>query len=315
MADVEELRAHLVDLYGIHVQAMLTFDQDVILMRRSDGPNWVARVFPATRSVDDVRGDAEILKWLAEVGYPAERNATDAPVSELDGCPVLVTEAIASARGPDRRKAIKDAGGIRRLGELLAGLNTLSVPLGAPSRPGGAWHHIATGKPAAEIEAARLMLEEAESRATARELGTFTTLTEELDSLDAGDGLPEAFVHPDFVLVNVVATAQPGMILVDWAGAGIGPRAWALAFLLWAEAAKDPRRAALALAGYRRHVKLEPEEIERLPAMMRARPLIFDIWRLRGGHKSAAAVAADALETRRLVDTITRRVSERLREG
>ncbi len=315
MADVEELRAHLVDLYGIHVQAMLTLDQDVILMRRSDGPNWIARVFPATRGVDAVRGDAEILEWLAEVGYPAERNATDEPVSELDGCAVLVTEAIASARGPDRRKAIKDVGGIRRLGELLAELNTLSVPAGAPSRPGGAWHHMAAGMPAAEVEAARLMLEEAESRATARELGTFTRLTEELDSLDAGDGLPEAFVHPDFVLANVVATAQPGMVLVDWAGAGIGPRAWALAFLLWAEGAKDPRRAALALAGYRRRVKLEPEEIERLPAMMRARPLIFDIWRLHGGHKSAAAVAADALETRRLVDTIVQRAAARPRES
>jgi len=314
MADVEELRAHLVDRYGIHVQAMLTLDQDVILMRRSDGPSWVARVFPATRGLDEVRGDAEILEWLAEVGYPAERCATDEPVSELDGCAVLVTEAITSARGPDRRKAIKDAGGIRRLGELLAELNTLAVPSGAPSRPGGAWHHMATGKPVAEVEAARLMLEEAESRAAARELGSFTTLTEELDSLDAGNGLPEAFVHPDFVLANVVASAQPGMVVVDWAGAGIGPRAWALAFLLWAVAAKDPRRAALALAGYRRRVKLEPEEIERLPAMMRARPLIFDIWRLHGGHKSAAAVVADALETRQLVDTVARRAAERLHE-
>jgi hypothetical protein len=36
MTDVEELRAHLVDRYGIRVQAMLTLDQDVILMRRSE---------------------------------------------------------------------------------------------------------------------------------------------------------------------------------------------------------------------------------------------------------------------------------------
>jgi Ser/Thr protein kinase RdoA (MazF antagonist) len=315
MADVEELRAHLVDHYGIHVQAMLTLDQDVILMRRSDGPNWVARVFASSRPVEAANGDAEILSWLKEVGYPAERCANEQPVSILDGCAVLVTEALTLVRGPDRRKAIKDAGGIRRLGGLLAELNTLSVPAGAPSRPGGAWHHIAAGRPEAEIEAARLMLEQAEEGAPGRELGAFTTLAEELASLDGGNGLPVAFLHPDFVLANVVATAQPGMVLVDWAGAGTGPRAWPLAFLLWAEAAKDPRRAALALAGYLHHVKLEPEELKRLPGMMRARPLIFDIWRLHGGHKSASAVVADAMETRRLVDPIARRIAERVGEG
>lgn len=314
MADVEELRAHLVDRYGIHVHAMLTLDQDVILMRRRDGPNWIARVFPAERPVEAVTGDAEILRWLEGVGYPAERNATDEPVSGLDGCAVLVTEAVISARGADRRKAIKDAGGIRRLGELLGELTSLDVPPGAPSRAGGAWHHMAAGRPAAELEAARLMLEEAEERAPARELGAFTSLNEELDSVDAGEGLPEGFLHPDFVLANVVATPQPGMVLVDWAGAGVGPRLWALAFLLWAEAAKDPRRAALALAGYRRHVNLEPEELERLPAVMRARPLIFDIWRLHAGGKSAHAAVSDALDTRRLVDMIARRVAARIGE-
>jgi Ser/Thr protein kinase RdoA (MazF antagonist) len=156
------------------------------------------------------------------------------------------------------------------------------------------------------------MLEEAEERAPARELGAFTRLTAELDALDDGDGLPSGFLHPDFVLANVVATAEPGMVLVDWAGAGVGPRLWSLAFLLWAEGAKDPRRAALALAGYQRQVKLEPEELKRLPAMMRARPLIFDIWRLHAGAKSASAVAGDALQMRRLVDTITQSVSARL---
>jgi len=314
MADVEELRAHLVDRYGIRVQAMLTLDQDVILMRRSDGPNWVARVFPESRPAKEVAGDAEILNWLAGVGYQAERCATPEPVSDLDGCAVLVTEAVASVARADRRKAIKDAGGLRRLGELLAELATLSVPPGAPSRPGGAWHHIASGGPAAEIEAVRVMLEEAEERAPARELGAFTRLTAELDALDDGDGLPSGFLHPDFVLANVVATAEPGMVLVDWAGAGVGPRLWSLAFLLLAEGARDPRRAALALSGYRRRVQLEPEELARLPGLMRARPLMFDIWRLHGGTRTASAVAADALETRRLVDTIAQRVAALARE-
>ena len=111
---------------------------------------------------------------------------------------------------------------------------------------------------------------------------------------------------------NVVATPGSSLVLVDWAGAGIGPRAWALAFLMWAEAAKDPRRAALALAGYMRHVALEAEEIDRLAAMLRARPLIFDIWRLRHGAKTASAAAADALETRRLAEMLAARVRARI---
>jgi Ser/Thr protein kinase RdoA (MazF antagonist) len=312
MADVEELRAHLADRYGIRVSAMLTLDQDVILMRRSDGPNWVARIIPAQRPLAEVEGDAEILRWLEREGYPAERCAHEEPVSKFRDQAVLVTEAVGGVRPAERRKAIKDAGGIAGLGELLARLTLLDVPAGVPSRPGGAWHHLACGAPSAELAAAALLVEEAEERASARELGFFGSIAAELESLDDGQGLPEAFIHPDFVLANVVATSAPAMVLVDWAGAGVGPRVWPLAFLLWAEAAKDPRRAALALSGFYRLVKLEPEEVSRLGNLMRVRPLIFDLWRLRDGNKSAAAVVEDALETRRIVDGIIRRVDARL---
>jgi len=312
MVDVEELRAHLADRYGIRVSAMLTLDQDVILMRRTDGPNWVARAFPAERPLEEVEGDAEILRWLDAEDYPAERCAHNQPVTVFNGQPVLVTGAVGSVPRTERRAAIKDAGGITGLGELLARLVTLAVPAGAPSRPGGAWHHLACGAPSAEIAAAAERLEQAEERASARELGCFGSIADELESLDDGAGLPQGFIHPDFVLSNVVATPAPSMVLVDWAGAGVGPRAFALAFLLWAEAAKDPRPAALALRGFSRRVRLEPEELSRLAGMMRVRPLIFDIWRLAEGRKSATAVVQDALETRRAVDLITRGVAERL---
>jgi hypothetical protein len=89
--------------------------------------------------------------------------------------------------------------------------------------------------------------------------------------LCAADGLPEGLIHPDFVLVNVVATPG-GMVLVDWAGAGRGPRLWSLAFALYAEAAKEPRRAGAVLLGYREHVTLETEELDRLGAVAQARP-------------------------------------------
>ncbi len=312
MPEAEELRSHLAERYGFRAHTLYTLDQDVVLLRRDEGPNWVARVFPAERPRAAVEGDAAILRWLADERYPAERCATADPVSVLEDRPVLVTEAVAGVPRSQRRSAIKDAGGIARLGELLAVLGTLAPPPGAPRRPGGAWHHATDGAPRAEIEVAREWLEAAQAEAPALELGRFDALYEELDSLDDGAGLPQAFVHPDFVLANTVATADPGMVFVDWAGAGVGPRAWALAFLLWAEAAKDPRRAALALAGYSRRIALEPEELDRLAGLLRARPLILNIWRLRHGATSAAAAGADALETRRLADLIASRLRARL---
>jgi Ser/Thr protein kinase RdoA (MazF antagonist) len=314
MPEPEELQAHLSQRYGIRVQAMLTLDQDVTLLRRSDGPNWVARVFSAERSPAAAEGDAEILRWLATTGFPAERCAHEEPVSILDGRAVLVTEAVRSVPLAQRRKTLKDAGGLRRLGGLLAALSKLDPPSGAARRSGGAWHHATDGTPAAELALVGEWLEEAEAEASARDLGVYSSLQEELDLVDDGQGLPEAFVHPDFVLANVVATPEPGMVVVDWAGAGVGPRLWPLAFLLWAEGAKDPRRAALVLSGYRSEVQLTSEEVDRLAAMMRARPLIFGIWHLRQRNKAAAVVLAEARETQRLAEMLAQRVKERIEE-
>jgi Ser/Thr protein kinase RdoA (MazF antagonist) len=110
--------------------------------------------------------------------------------------------------------------------------------------------------------------------------------------------------HPDFVLANVVATREPSMVLVDWAGSGRGPRLWSLAFLLWAEGSKDLRRVDLALHGYTRRVTLEPEELDRLAAAITARPLVLDIWRLRNRGLGAADAVRNAAENAELARAI-----------
>ena len=52
MAEAEELLAHLAERYGFRAQTLFSFDQDVVLLRREDGPNWVVRVFgPAVANV------------------------------------------------------------------------------------------------------------------------------------------------------------------------------------------------------------------------------------------------------------------------
>ncbi len=108
------------------------------------------------------------------------------------------------------------------------------------------------------------------------------------------------------MLANVVATPG-GMVLVDWAGAGRGPRAWSLAFLLYAEGAKDLRRVDVVLAGYRRHVTLEEEELGRLAAIAQARPLVLSVWSVCTGRATPTEALAHAAEAKTLAEAIAAR--------
>jgi thiamine kinase-like enzyme len=97
-----------------------------------------------------------------------------------------------------------------------------------PSRPGGAWHHLADGSPSGELAATARMLADLDQVILPDERQAYESLCDEVQNLDAGQGLPEALVHPDFVLSNIVVSSK-GMTLVDWTGAGKGPRLWSLA--------------------------------------------------------------------------------------
>ena len=134
------------------------------------------------------------------------------------------------------------------------------------------------------------------------------TLPDALDAADDCDGLPEAFTHPDFVLANVVASEERGMVLVDWAGAGRGPRLWSLAFLLWAEGNKDLRRVDLAMSGYARHVELSAAELKRVEATIVARPLVFEAWSLHNHARQRGDMAQRVREIWRLAHAIAERV-------
>jgi Ser/Thr protein kinase RdoA (MazF antagonist) len=308
----ERLRAHLEARYGITVAAMTELDLGVWRIERAGGPDWVARWFPARRPAEAVAGDAAILRYLAANDFPAEWCAADEPVSLLDGRAVLVTEWADPVPRPLRRDAIRAAGGLRHLGALLGRLNTLDA--GPAARPGGAWHHLADGLPSAEIAAASQMLAEAAPVIPDAQRAAFDALRAEVATLDTAEGLPEGLIHPDFVLANVVATPG-GMVLVDWAGAGRGPRLWPLAFLLYAEAAKDPRRAGAVLLGYREHVTLEAEELDRLAAVAQARPLILRAWSVCMGRVTPTQAMTATAETKDLTEMIATRIRAAVADG
>jgi len=307
-----DVGAHLQTRYGITVSELNALDRDVWRVRRSDGPDWVARVFPAPRPRAAAEGDAAVLAWLAGHRYPAERLADAAPVSKLEGGAVLVTEYLASAPQEERREAVRGAGGFRKLGELLAELHALPAP--APGlRLGGAWHHVVEGRPAEEVRAALAWLEAAELeplRATFR-----PPLEAALAAL--GQALPEAMLHPDFCFANVVATPQPMLQLVDWTGAGWGPRVWTLAWLLFTAAAVDAnlKRLDLALSGYHAKIALVPEEVRALRVLLPARPLVIEAWKVREGRSRPEEAIRNAAGGPRIGEAVLARARTMERKG
>jgi Ser/Thr protein kinase RdoA (MazF antagonist) len=303
------VRAHLQAEYGIRVSKLSELDQGVFRVGRQDGSAWVARIFPATRPVSAVAGDAEILRFLAGHGFRSERAAASDPVSEVDGRGVLVTEYVDDVPRLQRRDEIRRLGGFWSLGVMLGELHTLPVSgaPGAVARPGGAWHHLAEGLPRDEIAAAVRVLDQAGERVAAGERKAYAALRAEVAGFDGGDGLPQALIHPDFVLANVVASPSRGLVMVDWTGSGQGPRLWSLAFLLFAAAGRGLNRVDSAVTGYLTQVRPEQAELDRLAGLIRVRPAMFQVWAVAQGRKSVAEAWQGVTEAREQADAVADR--------
>jgi aminoglycoside phosphotransferase (APT) family kinase protein len=300
----DRIGAHLERTYQVSVTRLLPLDLGVLRVDLAGGARWVARAFPPTRPLQAVQGDADVLEFVAEQGFPAERCATSQPISEFEGRRVLLTEYVEGAGRQQRRDVIKQLGGLRRLGELLGELHTLPEPPASVARDGGAWHHLADGSPAAEVEEALALLGRAVGLVPPGGGQDYDALAAALREVDTCEGLPRALIHPDFVLQNVIASPDRGMVLVDWTGAGLGPRLWPLAFLLFAEATKSLRRIELVLDGYRRRLEMVDEEIERVRNAALARPVVFAVWRFCMGRASLPEAVAQVTAARRTVDAV-----------
>jgi len=264
-------------------------DIGVFRVERRGGRDWIARVFPAARPLDAARGDADILRYLEQADFPAERCAQPEPVTSYLGQAVLVTERVAG-RATDGARTSLDL-----LGDLLGRLHALEPPTAA--RPGGGWHHLVLqGAPLDELLAARSLLDDARPMVPPSQLALYERLRDGLALADDCEGLPEALIHPDFVPANVIRSSSGEPVLVDWTGAGRGPRVWSLAFLLWAAGAQDLGGVDAVASAYRRHVELEPAELERLGAAIASRPLVFAAWAFSTGREQLEDVA-DRLPT------------------
>ena len=257
------LATHLEGRYGIEIDRV-TEIESVHRVDRRDGSSWVARVFPVERPFEATQGDAEILRFLEAQQYPAERCADDLPVSRFEGQSVLVTGFLSGPNGrPDNSPTT-----MRAMGDLLGRLQTLAPADGAMARPAGSWHHLAIAGGGRREDVAALAPLIVDARCA--------PLRDELSRIDLLENLPHALLHPDFVTANVMFT-QNGPVLIDWTGAGRGPRIAALGQLL-SMAATDLRLVDEIAAGYRFHVFLEAEELARLDGAVGAFELILDCW-------------------------------------
>ena len=266
----EQLVAHLRERYGIDAVGATRLSQHVdyvVRVDRNDGDPWVARAFPPARPHVGAEGDAAILRFLERHGYPAERLAVHDAVSDFDGSSVLVTQFVANSSLPADRWGTT-------MGDLLGRLHALPLDESI-TRPGGAEGGDSSreGGPRQDLLAALAFLDSVDTKVAVADREEFEQLRERVRSADAGEGLPEALVHGNFLAGDPdhAVMTDAGPMVVNWKGAGRGPRLADLAWVLWG--CWSEADAVPVIDAYRRHVELTSEELDRLEAVMAIRPL------------------------------------------
>jgi aminoglycoside phosphotransferase (APT) family kinase protein len=274
---IATLAPHLNTAYGIDVAAMTELDLGVIRVDRHDGPSWVARVFPRSRTVEDVRRDAVVLERLEQGGFPAERVAAPDPASTHEEQTVLVTEFIAGERPRSGGRTFAYLGG------LLGALHSRD---GVNLSPGGGWHHlVSSGAPSDEVRAAQTLLSDLAPSVAPADGPALKALAKAVSDIDTCEDLPHCFVHPDMVPMNAVEKDDGSIAIVDWTNAGRGPRLWSLGMSLFAAGVRDARLVEKLVSRYVKWSSLEPEELDRLDGAIRARPLTIHAWEIVYGRK------------------------------
>lgn len=260
-------------------------DLDVYRLRSAGpGPDLVARVFGPEVEGAALDTAARVLTGLAGTRFPAERCGLATPVLTLgEGIHVLVTEYVVPSPAP-------------RPGFLLAwcaGLLGRLVARSADSLPaGGGWHRLGT-TPSAEIDSAL---------ALGGAIGApVSEIVDALADSDDGVGLPEGLVHADLTPANAVPRGHQAPVIIDWVGAGRGPRIWPLASLLHVA---GPAGASRVLDRYTASVPLSDEERVRLPAVMTARPLALDLWSVAHERMPARTAVARCRAHRSRIDRV-----------
>lgn len=282
MPDQTALSGHLSGQYGIRIVGVTRLQPwcpFVHRIDRLDDTSWVARVFPAAVPVERVEGDAEVLRLLEDHAYPAERLAHSEPVSIADDCPVLLTEFVEGDLFGDRTYEDSTAAFemLRTLGAMLGRLHALPTSSPRVARDAGAWHgDLDDGLPRQDVVAALAMIDDARERVPLEYQARYESLRAQLADTDRAENLPLSLIHPDYAGPNIILTRHDTPVVIDWSGAGRGPRLTSFAwFLNQASLRKEPAAPTVdAIAeGYGSMIEFDDQELRRLASVMRIRPL------------------------------------------
>lgn len=284
---VDTLAAHLQATCGIAVTRMSQLDVGVFRVDRHEATPLVARLFPSARSHAAAEADLAVLRYLADVDFPAERPIGDGALTVHEGQSLLLTGFVKEVP-----KAKRPPYPIVGLGSIIGRLHGLTVPAGA-DRPSGALHHFAEGTMTDELRAVASWLDSLAKQVPDATRDAIDELGAAVDAADGGDGLPEAFVHPDPVPKNVIFTGD-GPVLVDWTSAGRGPRLASMTLVLRSGWAAVP-----FMRGYSRVVSLTEDERRRLPDLLFSRQLIDLVFGVCRGPATAATAAKRLTALRR----------------
>ncbi|KAH8886416.1 hypothetical protein GQ53DRAFT_875538 [Thozetella sp. PMI_491] len=307
---VEALEAHLTAQYSISVNRITALDKNVFRIETGDTGNWmVARIFLGADAYHNILNLAGLLKHIGSHTYSSvavEECADSSSVSTIENpasC-VLLTKFVVG-KPPQRSKET-----FFRLGKFMGELHALPVPDHLADLKGGAWHHVAI--PGGVDEECAVEKGEKTSECLSRLCETISQIKNaHLDSL------PTGFVHPDLVPSNIVARPGTGKheewTVVDWVGAGVGPRMVSLGFLLAVAASRGTTGLASAvMKGYlSTGSRIEAHELdERLPICIYERMMMIQSWEVAVGRKEAKSVVEELPRLLDMADEVAQKTRE-----
>jgi Ser/Thr protein kinase RdoA (MazF antagonist) len=271
--DLAVLTRVLADRYGVPPEAVREFEPGGGVFHVADR-GLVVRVFPVERPPPAAEHDGRVLAVLEGANLAAERLADEEPTWTLDdGRVALATQFV-----PGRQcRNVLEPDLLEKVATLLGRVHALAPP--DDLRRGGGWHLASADIGTRSDDLAALVPQIADDRLRAA-----------VESIDTGDGLPESLVHPDPSGANVIADPGADPTLIDWTGAGRGPRLLSFAVLL-GTALDAPQVAEPIMRGYARHVELTDDELDRLPGVLCGFPLLVGAWmHVRWGTPAAQVV-------------------------
>lgn len=248
----------------------------VFAVHRRRGPAWIVRVSPRERPFLRVLGDAAVLRFLARHRYPAERLVPSVDgdlATEFEGRGVLVTRRVSGCRA---RRSDAD---LEVLGELAGRL--FALPETPPADV--LLRRRAGSLPRQDLDHGLALLDSIAETVPADRVEEFERLQARLKATADCAALPEGLVHPDLQPGNILRQDDGRFVVVDWEGAGIGPRIASLGVLLYAAVVSAPGeevvegdigRVDAVMMGFLRHAHLTHGELELLEDAVRFRPLV-----------------------------------------